>query len=234
MVESPSVVAAEHGSLRRESSRSVAWRDLNEPDHAERVGQPRARSGLLWAPTLPRSLHFVDELARQIAECEAELRSMGADHPDIELLRTIPGIGWVLGYTIASEIGEHRRFGSPKKLAGYTGLCPIVRQSGGRDDRGSLAKNGPEYLRWALIEAATDAARHPAYKERCERNKRRCEERNCHEPFEAPRSASSRRRRARARAGGCRRSPRSEPLAAGQGAGRYRSTSFTLMVSSGL
>jgi len=159
---------------------------------------------------------------------------MGADHPDIELLRTIPGIGWVLGYTIASEIGEHRRFSSPKKLAGYTGLCPIVRQSGGRDDRGSLAKNGPEYLRWALIEAATDAARHPAYKERCERNKRRCEERNCHEPFEAPRSASSRRRRARARAGGCRRSPRSEPLAAGQGAGRYRSTSFTLMVSSGL
>ncbi len=54
-----------------------------------------------------------------------------------------------------------------------TGLCPFVRQSGGRDDRGPLAKNGPKYLRWALIEAATHAARHPAYKERYERNKRR-------------------------------------------------------------
>ena len=98
---------------------------------------------------------------------------MGADHPDVELLQTVPGIGWVLGYTIASEIGDITRFSSPKKLAGYTGLCPIVRQSGGRDDRGPLAKNGPKYLRWALIEAATGAVRHPSYRERYERTKKR-------------------------------------------------------------
>jgi len=126
-----------------------------------------------WATTLARSLRFVDELEAQIAECEQELRAMGAGHPDIELLRTVPGIAWVLGYTIASEIGDIARFSSPKKLAGYTGLCPIVRQSGGRDDRGPLAKNGPKYLRWALIEAATHAARHPAYKERYETTKKR-------------------------------------------------------------
>lgn len=126
-----------------------------------------------WATTLERSLRFVDELDAQIDECERELRAMGADHPDIELLRTVPGIGWVLGYTIASELGDIRRFASPKKLAGYTGLCPIVRQSGGRDDRGPLALNGPKYLRWALIEAATHASRHPAYRDRYERNKRR-------------------------------------------------------------
>jgi transposase len=126
-----------------------------------------------WATTLARSLRFVDELEAQVDECEAELRALGADHPDIELLRTVPGIGWVLGYTIASEIGDIARFSSPKKLAGYTGLCPIVRQSGGRDDRGPLAKNGPKYLRWALIEAATHAARHPVYRDRYERNKKR-------------------------------------------------------------
>jgi transposase len=126
-----------------------------------------------WATTLTTSLRFVDELDAQIATCEAELRALGADHPDIELLRTIPGIGWILAYTIASEIGDIARFSSAKKLAGYTGLCPIVRQSGGRDDRGPLAKNGPKYLRWALIEAATHASRHPVYKERYERNKKR-------------------------------------------------------------
>lgn len=27
---------------------------------------------------------------------------MGADHPYVELLRTVPGIAWVLGYTIAA------------------------------------------------------------------------------------------------------------------------------------
>ncbi len=126
-----------------------------------------------WATTLATSLELVDDLDTRIDACEVDLRAMGADHPDIELLRTVPGIGWVLGYTIASEIGGIARFSSPKKLAGYTGLCPIVRQSGGRDDRGPLAKNGPKYLRWALIEAATHASRHPAYKERYERNKQR-------------------------------------------------------------
>jgi hypothetical protein len=39
---------------------------------------------------------------------------------------TTPGIGWVLGYTIAAEIGDITRFPSPTKLAGYTGLCPQV------------------------------------------------------------------------------------------------------------
>jgi transposase len=46
---------------------------------------------------------------------------------------TVPGIGWVLGYTIAAEIGDIARFASPTKLAGYTGLCPRVYQSGGKD-----------------------------------------------------------------------------------------------------
>jgi transposase len=86
---------------------------------------------------------------------------------------TVPGVGWVLAYTIASEIGDIARFASPKKLTGYTGLCPLVRQSGNRDVRGPLAKNGPRYLRWALIEAATHAARHPAYRLRYERTKQR-------------------------------------------------------------
>ena len=126
-----------------------------------------------WATTLATSLRLVDELDREIDRCEGELRAMGADHPYVPLLMTAPGIAWVLGYTIAAEIGDIARFGTPKKLAGYSGLCPLVRQSGGRDDRGPLAKNGPKYLRWALIEAATHAARHPAYRERYERNKKR-------------------------------------------------------------
>jgi transposase len=126
-----------------------------------------------WASTLVTSLAHVDALDRDIGACEGELRRLGADHPDIPLLTTVPGIAWVLGYTIAAEIGDVTRFPTPKKLVGYTGLCPYVHQSGGRDDRGPLAKNGPKYLRWALIEAATHAARHPAYKQRYERTKRR-------------------------------------------------------------
>jgi transposase len=49
----------------------------------------------------------------------------------------------------------------------------LVRQSGTRDLRGPLAKNGPKYLHWALIEAATHAARDPRYRTRYERTKHR-------------------------------------------------------------
>ncbi len=116
---------------------------------------------------------MVDDLEDQIDACERDLRRLGADHPYVPLLTTVPGIAWVLGYTIAAEIGDITRFASPAKLCGYTGLCPRVHQSGSRDHRGSLAKNGPKYLRWALIEASTHACRHPLYKERYQRTKAR-------------------------------------------------------------
>ena len=46
-------------------------------------------------------------------------------------------------------------------------------QSGLSDRRGPLAKTGPKYLRWALIEAAATASRNPHYHDRYERTKRR-------------------------------------------------------------
>jgi transposase len=126
-----------------------------------------------WATTVATSVQLVDQYGRQIDQCERELRSLGAEHPYIKLLTTVPGIGWILGYTIAAEIGDISRFSSPMKLTSYSGLCPSVRQSGTRDDRGPLSKHGPKYLRWALIEAAHVAARHPRYAARYQATKKR-------------------------------------------------------------
>jgi len=116
-----------------------------------------------WTTNITTALELIDDLDTRIDNAERELAAMGADHPYVALLQSVPGVAWVLGFTIASEIGDITRFASPKKLAGYTGLCPRVFQSGEQDRRGPLAKNGPKYLRWALIEAATHAARHPCY-----------------------------------------------------------------------
>jgi len=126
-----------------------------------------------WQASLSESLALVDDLTARVDALEVELRDLGADDPSMQLLMTVPGVGWVLAYTIASEIGDITRFATPKKLAGYTGLCPLVRQSGPKDRRGPLAKNGPKYLRWALVEAATHAARDVRYLERYERTKQR-------------------------------------------------------------
>jgi len=152
-------------------------------------GQPRSVSDLFgvrgrellarlalpepWASDVEVSLRMLDQLEREIAGIERELRSLGAEHRYVPLLTTIPGIAWVLAYTIAAEIGDIGRFSSPRKLSGYTGLCPRVYQSGESDRRGPLSKRGPRYLRWALIEATTHACRHPAYRERYEWTKSR-------------------------------------------------------------
>jgi transposase len=126
-----------------------------------------------WTGTLRASLVLIDDLDAQIGVCERQLRELGADHAYVALLQTVPGIGWVLGYTIAAEIGAIDRFASAKKLVGYTGLCPRVYQSGSKDRRGALAKNGPVYLRWALIEAAMHACRTAPYSARYQHTARR-------------------------------------------------------------
>jgi len=126
-----------------------------------------------WRGTVDASLHLIEDLEQQIDEINGELRISGADHPYVPLLLTVPGIGWVLAFTIASEIGDINRFATPKKLCGYTGLCPRVNQSGEKDRRGPLTKHGPKYLRWAMLETTMHALRHPLYSERYQRNKKR-------------------------------------------------------------
>jgi transposase len=127
-----------------------------------------------WRSSVAASLYLIDVLEEQIDAIERELRRLGAEHGYLQLLMSAPGIGWVLGYTIAAEIGKIERFPRPAKLVSYTGLCPRVRQSGEVDRRGTLSKHGPPYLRWALIEAAHNAIRvHPPYRAVAERQRAR-------------------------------------------------------------
>jgi transposase len=126
-----------------------------------------------WRSNVAASLALINDLGAQIEDANRRLRAGHANHAYVPLLLSAPGIGWVLAFTIAAEIGEIERFASPEKLTGYTGLCPRVIQSGESDRRGPLSKHGPTYLRWALLEATMHALKHPAYSERYQRTKRR-------------------------------------------------------------
>ena len=88
------------------------------PGHRSlRVDGPRAAG----EPRDPRALArqhrrqpAPDRLARgPDRRVNAELRASGADHPYVPKLLTVPGIGWVLAFTIAAEIGEITRFETP-------------------------------------------------------------------------------------------------------------------------
>lgn len=69
---------------------------------------------------------------------------------------SIPGIGYILGATIISEIGNISKFDSPKKLLAYAGLDPSVIQSGNFNATTTkISKRGSSYLRFAIKQAAS-------------------------------------------------------------------------------
>jgi transposase len=78
----------------------------------------------------------------------------------------------VLAYTIAAELGDIARFPSPRKLAGYSGLCPRVYQSGERDLRG----RSPSKVRATALGARRGrdtACTAPVYRDRYQQTKAR-------------------------------------------------------------
>src|SRR5918911_1315435 len=120
--------------------------------------------GLLTQWGLRRNLTAL----RKPGALERELRPLAGSDERARLLMTIPGVAELLGLTLASEIGDISRFPSARKLVGYSGLTPRIKQSGQSERVGRLSKAGPHTLRWAAVEAAQQAWRpsnpwHPLY-----------------------------------------------------------------------
>jgi transposase len=59
---------------------------------------------------------------------------------------TIPGVAELLALTLAAEIGDIARFPSARKLVGYAGLGPRVKQSGQSSRTGRLSNAGPRHV----------------------------------------------------------------------------------------
>jgi transposase len=135
----------------------LSYARLRRPDGIElleRRGVPA-----VWRASIAELLELAEEMDGRIDPIDRELRPLARDDERTRLLRTIPGVGPLLGLTFAAEIGEVSRFSSPRKLIGYAGLAPRVSQSGERSATGSLSKAGPRTLRWAAVEAANNAWR---------------------------------------------------------------------------
>jgi transposase len=77
-----------------------------------------------WRGTVDASVDLIGDLEQQIDQINGELRVSGADHPYVPLLLTVPGIGWVLAFTIASEIGDINRFATPRSCAATPACAP--------------------------------------------------------------------------------------------------------------
>jgi len=82
---------------------------------------------------------------------------------NVELLRSIPGIGLTVAMTILTEIETIERFENSDQFAGFVGLVPGRRNSGETNKNGEMTFRGQAKLKTVIIESSwTSARRDPA------------------------------------------------------------------------
>ena len=74
--------------------------------------------------------------------------------PVVQAIQAMRGVALVVAVTLASEVGDFRRFAHPRQLMAYLGLVPSERSSGSTVRRGRITKAGSAHARRALIEGA--------------------------------------------------------------------------------
>lgn len=97
---------------------------------------------------------LLDQLEQHLEAMEQRIRQRIASLGWVRLLKTLPGVGTILGSTIYLEIGDVSRFPSAEHLASYAGLVPTVHASGGKSWQGPTSRSANHFLKWAFIEAA--------------------------------------------------------------------------------
>jgi transposase len=111
------------------------------------------------AYTAAQLLEAIDAVDRTIAAIEQRMQEVFRHTPDIDLLQTLPGVGFILAVVVGTEIGDVQRFARPQEFASYAGTTPRVHASGGKTRYGPLRQDVNRYLKWAFVEAANTGCR---------------------------------------------------------------------------
>lgn len=81
--------------------------------------------------TVAALVAVITTLVDQIQALEAGLADRFEQHPDAEIIRSLPGLGMTLGARVLGEFGDDpNRYANPKSRKNYSGMSPITRASG--------------------------------------------------------------------------------------------------------
>ena len=112
--------------------------------------------------TVDSAMRQVSFLDSEIAQVERLIAAEALSWPEVKRLMTIPGVNVIVAATFMAAVGDIRRFPDRRKLTGYLGLDPRVRQSGaGPANHGHISKQGSSSARHALVEACWSTVRQP-------------------------------------------------------------------------
>lgn len=129
------------------------------------------RSGRKWLQELELPAHtqsLITLLVESIEEADAHvitltvrLHELLDQDPDMQLLMTIPGVGFITASTLTAEVGDWNRFSCARQLSAYFGTVPTVRASGSVAKYGHITRAGSPHARRAIVEAAHTARKLP-------------------------------------------------------------------------
>jgi transposase len=96
----------------------------------EQLGQSDIMASA-YAATIRSGVAILQTLNTQIAGLEGEVEAYFGLHPDVEIYRSLPGLGPILGARVLAEFGDAPgRYTDAKARKNYAGTAPITRQSG--------------------------------------------------------------------------------------------------------
>jgi transposase len=103
--------------------------------------------------SVERLLETLQLVQKQIDLFEQKMKETFCANRELEILQSLPGVGFILAVVILLEVGDMSRFPDASRFAAYSGTTPRVSSSGGKTRYGQLRADVNRYLKWAFIEA---------------------------------------------------------------------------------
>jgi len=135
----------------------------NLPEFLGRIAKPQNREGIVERfqdPSVQKmmdtDLAVIEAYDPIIAKMERDIIKMADQHDPVAyaLLKSIPGIGRILGLVILYEIEDIHRFPTVQDFVSYCRLVKSAKESNGKKYGPSGKKIGNAHLKWAFSEAA--------------------------------------------------------------------------------
>jgi transposase len=127
---------------------------LDRPQHWEGVGERFTRPAV--RRSVEADLATIQHLTEQIHQLNWYIEKAGRqfDYQTLSLVRSVPGIGQVLGLTILYEMETIGRFPRVQEFLSYSRLVVCAHESAGKMKGTGGRKIGNAHLKWAFSEAA--------------------------------------------------------------------------------
>lgn len=99
-------------------------------------------------------LEQIDALGLRIRDYDQRIAEVARQHPEVERLASVYGVGTLTATTFVLTLGRKERFAHSRDVGSYLELRPRQKQSGERDPQLGISKSGDKYLRKLLVQCA--------------------------------------------------------------------------------